>query len=100
MTNAATEPAAEKPGLGDLAEIFYAPRAVFARRSDGSFGLAYVALVILGVAIFFATRSLVQPAIDAEISRSLAQAAAKNNMSADAMASATSMAHTVASFGI
>lgn len=100
MTNTATEPAADKPGLGDLAEIFYAPRAVFARRRDGKFGLAYVGLLILGVAIFYATRSLVQPIIDAEISRQMAIMATKPNMTPEAIASATSIAHTIASVGI
>jgi hypothetical protein len=100
MTNAATEPATEKPGFGDLAEIFYAPGTVFARRRDGSFGLAYAAIVVLGVVIYFATRSLVQPIIDAEISRSLAQTAARTNMTADQMATVTSIGHTTASIGV
>jgi hypothetical protein len=100
MTNAKTDQAAAKPGLGDLAEIFYAPGDVFARRQDGSFGLAYIALVVLGVAVFYATKGLVQPAIDAEISRQMAVAAAKNNMTPEAVATATSFTHSVASFGI
>lgn len=100
MTDAASAAPQQKPGLGDLAEIFYAPRDVFARRTDGSFGLAYVALIVLGVAIYFATKGLIEPVVDAEISRSMAQAAAKNNMSPDAVASATAFAHTAASMGI
>lgn len=100
MTSPATDEGAGKPGLGDLAEIFYAPSAVFARRRDGKFGMAYAALAILGVVIFLATKSLVQPVIDAEISRQLAIAAAKNSMTPEAMAGATSFAHTIASVGI
>lgn len=100
MTDAVSEQPQDKPSLGDLAEIFYAPRAVFARRRDGSFGMPYAALVILGVAIYFATRSLIQPVIDAQITRTMAEAAAKNNMTADALASATVFAHTMASVGI
>jgi hypothetical protein len=99
VTNATTESAA-KPGLGDLAEIFYAPSAVFARRSEGGFGMAYAALVILGTVIFFATKGLVQPAIDAEIARSMAQAAAKNAMTPEAIAAGTNFAHTIASVGV
>ena len=100
MTNAATEPAAAKPGLGDLAEIFYAPSEVFARRRDGKFGLAYGAFVILGVVLFLATKSLVQPVIDAEISRQMAILASRPNMTPEALATATSFAHTMASVGI
>ena len=76
MTNAATE-SATKPGLGDLAEIFYAPSAVFARRTDGKFGVPYLALVVLGFALYFATRNLIEPIIDAAIEQGFATAAAK-----------------------
>lgn len=99
MTNATTE-AAGKPGFGDLAEIFYDPRAVFARRNDGKFGLAYVALLVVGVIIFYATKSLVQPVIDTEISRQMAIMATRPGVTPEAVASATSIAHTVASVGI
>jgi Yip1 domain len=100
MTNAATDEVVGRPGAADLLEIFYAPSAVFARRRNGQFGLPYLALVGLGVVLFFATRNLMQPIIDAEISRSMAQAAATGNMTADQLAKAESMGKTIASVGL
>ena len=97
MTDAATD---AKPGAGDLIEIFYAPSAVFARRQQGQFGMPYLALVGIGVVLFFATRNLMQPVIDAEISRSMAQAAAKGNMTPDQMAKAESFGKSIASVGL
>ncbi|MGH7524821.1 MAG: YIP1 family protein [Gemmatimonadales bacterium] len=87
-------------GPADLIEIFYAPSAVFARRRDGKFGLPYLALVILGIIIFVATKNLLQPVIDAEITRSIAQAAAKSKMTPERVASATSVAQKIGSFGL
>ncbi len=100
MTNAATERTA-RPGLGDIAEIFYAPSAVFARRTDGKFFVPYLALVVLGTVIYLATKGLIQPVIDAEIARGMAKAAAKNPaMTPEAQASAMSVARTIGSFGV
>lgn len=98
MTNAATDTTG-KAGMGDIAEIFYAPSAVFARRTDGKFGMPYLALVLLGAIIFLATKGLIQPVIDAEISRAMAKAAAKNTMTPEALATATSFAKTIGAFG-
>jgi hypothetical protein len=100
MSDAVTDATAAKAGPADLIEIFYAPSAVFARRSDGKFGLPYLALLIIGIVLFFATKNLFQPVVDAEIARSLAQAAARNKMTPEQLASATSLAHTIGSFGL
>ncbi|MGH7592864.1 MAG: YIP1 family protein [Gemmatimonadales bacterium] len=100
MTDAVTDETTAKPGAGDLIEIFYAPSAVFARRRGGQFGLPYLALLVVGVVLFFATRNLMQPVIDAEISRSMAQAAARGNMTPDAMAKAESFGKAFASVGL
>ena len=56
MTNAATDEPPAQARRRRSAEIFYAPSAVFARRRDGEFGLPYLALVVLGVVLFFATQ--------------------------------------------
>ena len=100
MTNAPTDTTG-KAGMGDLAEIFYAPSAVFARRTDGKFFVPYLALVVLGTVIYLATKGLIQPVVDAEIARSMAKAAANNPaMTPEAQASASSIAHTIGSFGV
>ena len=100
MTDAATDTPPARPGAGDLIEIFYAPSAVFSRRSDGKFGLPYVALVVIGAIIFLATKNLLQPVVDAEIARGMAQAAAKSKMTPEQMASAASIGRTIGSFGL
>ncbi len=88
-----------QPGPADMVEIFYAPSAVFARRRTGKWGLAYLVLVVVGVGLFFATKNLLQPAIDADISRGLAQAAAKMGTTPDKVPGA-GMMRTLASVGI
>lgn len=100
MSDAVTDATAAKPGAGDLIEIFYAPRAVFSRRSDGKFGLPYLALVVIGAIVFVATKNLLQPVVDAEIARGIAQAAAKNKMTPEQMASAASIGRKIGTFGL
>lgn len=89
-----------KAGMGDLAEIFYAPSAVFARRTDGKFGMPYLALIVLGTILYFAMKGLIQPVIDAEITRQMAKAAAKRTMTPEAQASAASAMKVLGSFGV
>ena len=56
----------------DFIDVFLAPAALFRRRSDGKFGFALLMLVVLLVALFLATRSAMQPILDAEIMRGMA----------------------------
>jgi hypothetical protein len=83
------EPAPAKAGLWeDFVDIFYAPSSVFARRSDGKFGLALLFLVIVGAVLFFVTKNAMQPIFDAEFTRQTATAMRKNpNITAEQMAS-------------
>ncbi len=90
MTNTATESAA-KPGLGDLAEIFYAPSAVFARRREGSFGLPLLVLVVLATVFSFLTSSLTQAAMHADAMRGMQPAIAAGKMTAEQAAASTGM---------
>jgi hypothetical protein len=89
-----------KAGAGDLAEIFYAPSAVFVRRSDGSWGLPYVAAVVVAIILFIATKNLLQPIMDAEISRNLAAAAAKNHLPPEQVEQMRGTLSKLASFGV
>jgi hypothetical protein len=82
MTNAATESTA-KPGLGDLAEIFYAPSAVFERRREGSFGLPLLVLVVLATLFSFLTSSLTQAAMHADAMRGMQPAIAAGKMTVE-----------------
>jgi hypothetical protein len=83
------DPAPAKAGLWeDFVDIFYAPSSVFARRSDGKFGLALLFLVIVGAVLFFVTKNAMQPIFDAEFTRQTATAMRKNpNITAEQMAS-------------
>lgn len=77
MTDATVESAVDQPGAADMFEIFYAPRAVFTRRrASGAWFVPYLVLLVLGIVIFIATRNLIQPAIDAQVAASVAQAQA------------------------
>lgn len=83
------EPAPAKAGLWeDFVDIFYTPSSVFARRSDGKFGLALLFLVVVGAVLYFVTKNAMQPIFDAEFTRQTAAAMRKNpNITAEQMAS-------------
>lgn len=83
------DPSPAKAGLWeDFVDIFYAPSSVYARRSEGKFGLALLFLVIVGAVLFFVTKNATQPIMDAEFTRQTAAALRKNpNMTAEQMAS-------------
>jgi hypothetical protein len=82
------DPAPAKAGLWeDFVDIFYAPSSVFARRSDGQFGLALLFLVIAGTVLFYVTKNAMSPIMDAEFTRQTAAAMRKNpNITAEQMA--------------
>jgi hypothetical protein len=70
-----------KAGLWeDFVDIFYAPSSVFARRSDGKFGMALLLLAIIAAVLVFVTKNAMQPVMDAEFARQSA-AAMRNNPS-------------------
>ena len=83
------DPSPGKAGLWeDFVDIFYAPSSVFARRSDGKFGLALLFLVVVGTVLFFLTKNAMQPIMDAEFTRQSAAAMRKNpTITAEQMAS-------------
>jgi hypothetical protein len=82
------DPVPAKAGLWeDFVDIFYTPSSVYARRSDGKFGLALLFLVIVGTVLFFVTKNAMQPIFDAEFTRQTAAAMRKNpNITAEQMA--------------
>ena len=56
----------------DFLEIFYAPRAVFARRAGSGFWVPLVIMYAISLALFFGGRGLMQPMYDAEFDRAMA----------------------------
>lgn len=82
----------EEPGRAglweDFVDIFYTPSSVFARRSDGQFGLPLLFLVLAGTVLFFLTKNATQPIMDAEFTRQTAAAMRNNpNITAEQAAS-------------
>jgi Yip1 domain len=83
------DPSPAKAGLWeDFVDIFYAPSSVFARRSEGKFGMALLFLAIIGTVLFFLTKNAMAPVMDAEFTRQTAAAMRKNpSLTAEQMAS-------------
>jgi hypothetical protein len=80
----------------DFVDIFYAPSSVFARRSEGKFGLALLFLAILGTVLFFLTKNAMQPIMDSEFTRQSAAAMRKNpSITAEQMASSRGFFETI-----
>ena len=85
----------EEPGRAglweDFVDIFYAPSSVFARRSDGKFGMPLLFLVLVGTVLFFLTKNATQPIMDAEFARRSAEMMRRDpNMTAERLASGRS----------
>lgn len=58
--------------LDDFMDIFYAPSNVFARRENGSFWVPMLIVTVLLGLTFFANRDLMEPIMEAEMQRSMA----------------------------
>jgi hypothetical protein len=92
-----TDPAPAKAGLWeDFVDIFYAPSSVFARRTEGNFGMPLLVLIVIGTVLFFVTKNAVQPIMDAEFARRSAEMLQKNpNMTAEQIASSRGIFETL-----
>jgi len=55
-----------RASIADIAEIYYAPSAVYDRRRNGQFGLPLVVFFIAATVLFFITQDLLKPVMDAE----------------------------------
>ncbi|HEY4320301.1 MAG TPA: YIP1 family protein [Gemmatimonadales bacterium] len=98
-----TEPttaAIETPGPIDVAEVLYAPSAVFARRRDGAFGLPLLIIVVLGAAVTLATMNLIEPAMHADTMRGMQPAIAAGKLTADQAAASAGTFAKFAPFGL
>lgn len=62
----------------DFVDIFTNPSAVFARRQNGNFWLPMLVVTIAIGGLFFATKGVMQPIMDAEFQRGAAAAMRKN----------------------
>ncbi len=62
----------------DFVDIFASPSEVFARRENNGFGIALLVLTAILTALYFGTRSLLQPVFDAEWARNAPMMAKQN----------------------
>jgi hypothetical protein len=81
--------------LDDFMDIFYAPSAVFARRANTNFWPPLLIISVLLGVIFFANRDLIDPIIEAEFARTMANNPQAQQMTAEQMAAAKSFAGTI-----
>ncbi|NOT09339.1 MAG: YIP1 family protein [Gemmatimonadales bacterium] len=58
--------------LDDYLDVFVSPTKLFERRSDGKYGQALLVLAVLIAALFFATRTAMQPIFEADMMRGMA----------------------------
>ena len=78
----------------DYLDVFVSPSRLFERRSDGKFGQAMLVFVIAATGIYFATRTAMQPIMDAEFTRGMA---ANPNLTPEQMETARKFAGIAAS---
>lgn len=62
----------------DFIDIFHSPSAVFARRENGNVWLPMLTVAVLLAVLFYATKGVLQPVMDAEFQRGAAAAMRKN----------------------
>ncbi|HMC53959.1 MAG TPA: Yip1 family protein [Gemmatimonadaceae bacterium] len=75
---AAPPPAQKASVVEDFIDIFYAPSSVFARREQGGVGVPLLIVSLLFAGFSFASKSVFSQIFDAEFSRGMANAMAKN----------------------
>jgi hypothetical protein len=81
--------------MDDYMDVFIAPMELFRRRADGRFGQALLVLVVLIGVLYFATRTAMEPIMDAEWQRGIAAMAKANpSVTAEQMESGRKMAGT------
>jgi len=56
----------------DYLDVFASPGRLFERRSDGKFGHAMLVFIVAAAVLYFATRTAMQPIMDAEFERGMA----------------------------
>jgi len=74
----ATPPAEKASVVEDFIDIFYAPSSVFARREKSGFWVHLLIVSLLFAGFSFASKSVFSQIFDAEFSRGMAAAMAKN----------------------
>lgn len=85
----------------DFVEIFFAPREVFARRSDGRFVIALIVVTLVIALLFYASQGPLGTALEAEFMRGMEEARASGQqLNAEQMEAARNMAGTFGVVGV
>ncbi len=85
--------------MDDFMDIFYAPSKVFARRANKSFWIPLLIVAGLFGAIFIANRDLMEPIMEAEMSRAMEQNPGGQQLTEEQMAAGRRVAGTFATVG-
>ena len=85
--------------LDDFMDIFYAPSSVFARRATRSFWVPLLIVTVLLGVIFIANRDLIDPIMEAEFARSMANDPRMAQMSPEQVEAGRRIAGTFATVG-
>ena len=98
--SSAPPPAAEKASLlDDFMDIFYAPSSVFARRANSTFWVPMLIVTALLGVIFIANRDLIDPIMEAEFARAMAQNPSSAQLTPEQMEAGRKFAGTFATVG-
>ena len=94
-------PTGPGPGAADLFEIYFAPSDVYDRRRGGQFGIPLLVFAVTSIILFFVTKDLLRPVMDAEW-RVASQSIMEKNpqLTADQMAGMRSMGEKFALVGV
>ena len=95
-------PAPDKAGLfEDFIDIFTSPAKVFARRANANAFVPWLIVTLLLVGLFYASRGMMEPLMDGDITRALEQAAKSNpQMTPELIEKSKAMARVTTQWGI
>ena len=85
--------------LDDFMDIFYAPSKVFARRANKGFFIPLLIVAVILGGIFIANRDLMEPIMEAEMQRAMAQNPNAPQLTEDQLAAGRRIAGTFATVG-
>jgi hypothetical protein len=98
MPETAATPAASR--WEDYLDVFISPGELFRRRADGRFGQAMLVLVVLAAILFFGTRPAMQPILDAEINKRMAEQMKGRPVTPEQAETGRKWANTLAPVGV
>jgi hypothetical protein len=65
----------------DIVDVFYAPTAVFERRRNAGFGLAFLLYIVVSAVMFYAARPVLRPMFEQQMAKQVEKMQANPNLS-------------------